>query len=98
MSNYDALFEDEDDIIFGTPQKRFWDIFKQIEEDKREKVFDNIVAKTAAMELMLIEKFGAENLENVIKSYLSENEEEMTEQKKSLYLEYGSKLIYTFTS
>ncbi|MEY3002667.1 MAG: hypothetical protein RLZZ428_1042 [Pseudomonadota bacterium] len=98
MSKYDALFEDEDDIISGTPQKRYWDIFKQIEEDKREAVFDKIVDRAAAMELMLIEKFGPENLDAALEQYICENKEEIEEQKKGLYLGWGSKLIYTFTS
>lgn len=94
MNKYDALFEDEDDIIAGTPQKRYWDILGQIEEDKVHNEFDKIMTKMAAMEKMLMEYCPEDELDDKVKNYIAGEPEIIDAHKKNLYMEYAAKLIF----
>ncbi|MCW8822128.1 MAG: DUF2018 family protein [Sulfurovum sp.] len=94
MKKYDALFEDEDDIIAGTPQKRYWDILGQIEEDKVHNEFDKIISKIAAMEKMLMEYYPEDDLDDKVKNYIAGEPKIVDAHKKNLYLEYAAKLIF----
>lgn len=94
MNEYHTLFEDEDDIIAGTPQKRYWDILGQIEEDKVHNEFDKIIAKIAAMEKMLMAYYPEDELDDKVKNYITGEPEIVDAHKKNLYLEYAAKLIF----
>lgn len=94
MNKYDTLLEDEDDIISGTPQKRYWDILGQIEEDKVHNEFDKIIAKMAAMEKMLMEHCPEDELDAMVKNYMASEPEMIDIHKKNLYMEYAAKLIF----
>ncbi len=82
MNEYNALFEDEDDIISGTPQKRYWDIFGQVEMDKIQNEFDKIIGKIAAMEQMLMEEYGEQGVDHQVDSYIAQNHELVEMHKK----------------
>lgn len=94
MSRFDALFEDEDDIFSGSPQSKYWDIAKQVNEDIYRYDFDEILTKIAVMEKMLMQQHGEEDLDKIVSRYAIMNPDEIEEHKKSLYMEYAGRLIY----
>lgn len=94
MANFEALFEDEDDIFGGTPQSKYWDISKQISEDLLQFEFDDVVMRLAVMEKMLMKMHDEEMLDQIIKNYVYENGDEIELYKKSIYMELAGKLIY----
>ena len=94
MSKYDALFEDEDDIIAGTPESRYWDIAGQLSQDLIKDEFDKIVERLEVMESMLSETHNYEDLDHTIKNYYFENMSKMDEMKKSVYMELAGQLVF----
>jgi len=98
MGKYDALFEDEDDIFGGTPQSKYWDFFHQLSRDIREHEFDKVMDKIAAMEEMLLENIEEEELNKHVNQYIFEHADAVEERKKSLYMEYAGKLVFTLDS
>ena len=97
MSKYEALFEDEDDIFGGTPQSKYWDIFKQLNHEIAEDQLDKIIEKMAVMERMLMEHHDEEELNGKIKQYYFENITIIDDHKKCLYMEFGGDLIFTLS-
>lgn len=98
MGKYDALFEDEDDIFGGTPQSKYWDFFHQLSRDIREHEFDKVMDKIAAMEEMLLENIEEEELNKHVNQYIFEHADAVEARKKSLYMEYAGKLVFTLDS
>ncbi len=94
MAKYDALFEDEGDIFGGTPLSKYWDISSQMSEDLRRDEFDKLVERVAAMEAMLAEIHGSEEVDRMVKRYILSNLDEMQDLKKSVYMELAGQLIY----
>lgn len=94
MSNYEALFEDEDDIFGGTPVSKYWDIHSQTHEDLQRSEFDGIVERVAAMEALLSEHYDFNELDKIVRSYIISNPTKMEEMKKSVYMELAGQLIF----
>ena len=94
MGKFDHLFEDEDGLFGGTPQQRYWDIFRQLNTEISEGAFDEIIERMAVMEKMLMKEHGEEELDSVVKNYFLHNMSEIEEHKKSLYMELAGDLIY----
>lgn len=94
MKNYAALFEDEDDILGGTPKSKFWQMLITPHEDTSKAVIDDIVTNYACLEHIVKEKIDEEKLEEYLEFYYKENTTEIEELKKSLYLEFVGKIIY----
>ncbi|MGD9719505.1 MAG: DUF2018 family protein [Sulfurimonadaceae bacterium] len=94
MSNYEALFEDEDDIFGGTPVSKYWDIASQTHKDLYRDEFDKLVERIAAMEAMLSEFHEYDDLDKIVRSYILSNPSKMEELKKSVYMELAGQLIY----
>lgn len=94
MSKFDALFEDEEDIFGGTPQSKYWDIFKQVSHDLAQDEFDKMITRMAAMEKMLMETIDEESLERRVNQYAFEHAGKLEEHKKSLYMELAGSLVY----
>lgn len=97
MKNYDALFEDENDILGGTPQSKYWDIVNQTSEDFTKDAFDEIITRMASMEEMLMKYYEEDNLNDAVKCYGYENSNLIQSRKKSLYMELAGFLIYKAT-
>lgn len=97
MSNYDALFEDEDDIFGGTPKSKYWDIASQSDQEVVKHEFDEMVAKMAIMELMLSEQHNYEELDKIVTRYGIEQAEKVEELKKSIYMDYAGRFIYSLS-
>lgn len=94
MGKFDHLFEDEDGLFGGTPQRRYWDIFNQLNPEISEGAFDEIIERMAVMEKMLMKEHGEEEINRVVKNYYVQNMSEIEEHKKSLYMELAGELIY----
>jgi len=93
MTNYDALFEDEDDIFGGTPRSKFWDIVNQASDDLVKDQFDAIFQRFAVMEVMLRNHYSDEEIDRIIKSYPLQNDMEIENHKKSLYIEFTGDIV-----
>jgi hypothetical protein len=93
MSNYEALFEDEDNIFGGTPKSKFWDIANTASDDLVKDQFDVFMEKFAAMETILMKEHGEENINAMLDKFILENSMEVEHNKKSAYLELTGEII-----
>jgi hypothetical protein len=94
MGKFDHLFEEEDGLFQGTPQRRYWEMFQQMNPEIAEGALDEIIERMAAMEKMLMREIDEEELNGAVKRFYYENTSEVEEHKKSLYMELGGELIY----
>jgi hypothetical protein len=94
MNKYEALMEDENDILGGSQKSIYWGMTKKMSPDVLEDEFDKIVQRLAVMESLLSQNYEYEALDNLIVHHYSENEAKIEELKKSVYMELGGKLIY----
>ncbi|MBA1432902.1 MAG: DUF2018 family protein [Epsilonproteobacteria bacterium] len=86
MSNYAALFEDEDDIFGGSPKSKFMDVVFNANNDIVRQELANFIEKVATMELMLEEHVG-EDIERAIQQYYVTHQDACDTKAKSLYVE-----------
>ena len=93
MKNYAALFEDEDDILAGTPKSKFWHMLITPHEDTSKAVLDDIVTSYACLEHIVKKTIDEEKLNSYLNYYYKENTEEIEELKKSLYLEFVGNVV-----
>lgn len=94
MGKFDHLFEDEDGLFAGTPQRRYWEMFNQLNPEIGEGAFDEIIERMAAMEMMLMKEHGEEGVNSAVKQFYLANMSEVEAHKSSLYMELGGELIY----
>jgi hypothetical protein len=80
------LFEDEDDIFMGSPKSKLMDVVFNANNDRVRAELQNFIDRTAAMELMMAEKFG-EDVDLDIKRFMTSNRDEVENHAKSLYIE-----------
>lgn len=95
MSKYKDWFtEDDDDIFFGSPKSKFFDILEQTHRDLVEDEIDKVIEKLAILEL-IISQDKDEDFD--INSYLEEfkkmNLEDVNSMKKVLYMEFSGEII-----
>jgi len=93
MENYEALFEDEDNIFGGSPKSKFWDIVNSASDELVKDQFDIFMEKFAAMETMLIKEHGEEAIEELINKFIFENSAEVEHYKKNAYLELTGQVV-----
>lgn len=98
MANYEALFEDEDNIFGGTPESKYHDIANQANDEIVKDEFNKIVHKFAIMEAMLREKYDHEELDRMITQYGFENSSEVENMKKGLYVEFTGNIVMRLDS
>ncbi|MEA2018618.1 MAG: DUF2018 family protein [Campylobacterota bacterium] len=98
MANYEALFEDEDNIFGGSPQSKFWDIANTASNDVVRDQMDKFIEKFAAMEKMLMKEHGEEELNGVVNKYIFENSMEIENHKKSAYVELAGEIVIRLDS
>ncbi|MEA3554113.1 MAG: DUF2018 family protein [Campylobacterota bacterium] len=98
MANYEALFEDEDNIFGGSPQSKFWDIANTASDDVVKDQIDKFVEKFAAMEKMLMKEHEEEELNAVVNKYIFENSVEIENHKKSAYVELAGEIVIRLDS
>ncbi len=95
MSKFKNWFtEDEDDIFFGSPKSKFFDILEQTHRDLIEDELDKVFEKLAILEL-IVSKDKDEDFD--INSYINEfkldNLSEINSAKKGLYMEVSGDII-----
>ena len=95
MSKFKDWFtEDDDDIFFGSPKSKFFDILEQTHRDLVEDEIDKVIEKLAILEL-IISQDKDEDFD--INSYLNEfkldNLSEVNSAKKGLYMEFSGEII-----
>lgn len=93
MTNYDALFEDEDDIFAGSPKSKFWDIANIANDDLVKDQMDIFIERFTAMETLLIKMHGEEGLDKLISQYSFDNSQELENNKKSTYIELTGDIV-----
>ena len=98
MANYEALFEDEDNIFGGTPASKYHDIANQASQEVVQDEFDKIVERFAIMEAMLTKEYGDEKLDQLMNQYGFENSLEIDQHKKSLYIEFTGNIVMRLDS
>ncbi|RXJ99165.1 hypothetical protein CRU98_07315 [Arcobacter sp. CECT 8986] len=99
MPNYEALFEDEDDIFSGTPKSKFFDAIRNANTQIVDDELDKIIEKYAIMELLLSEDKSSDfDINRVLEQYLFENSQKVEEMKKSLYIEFTGEVIQRLDS
>ncbi|MCK9454353.1 MAG: DUF2018 family protein [Sulfurimonas sp.] len=81
-----GLFEDEDDIFMGSPKSKLMDILFNANNDVVRHELEKFIDRAAAMELMMIEKFG-EDVDKDIKRFMISNMDDTQDHAKSLYIE-----------
>lgn len=95
MSKFKDWFtEDEDDIFFGSPKSKFFDILEQTHRDLVEDEIDKVFEKLSILEL-IVSKDKDEDFD--INSYINEfkldNLSEVNSAKKGLYMEVSGDII-----
>ena len=95
MSKFKDWFtEDDDDIFFGSPKSKFFDILEQTHRDLVEDEIDKVFEKLAILEL-IVSKDKDEDFD--INSYINEfkldNLSEVNSAKKGLYMEVSGDII-----
>jgi endonuclease III len=91
--NYEALFEDEENIFGGTPQSKFWDIANQASSDLVKDQMDQFFEKYAIMEMLLMQTHGEDAIDDMIKSFGFEKSMEVENHKKSTYLSLTGEIV-----
>lgn len=89
---YAALFEDADDIFLGSPRSKFLDIVYTANRNLVEEQLDKMVAKMAAMEILLEEKMG-DYWDREIDTNEYSRSAEVEEKIKSLYIEFTGEIV-----
>jgi len=98
MANYEALFEDEDNIFGGTPESKYHDIAAQANDEIVKDEFNKIVQKFAIMEKMLRDQNDSDDLDRKIAQYGFENTDEVESMKKGLYIEFTGNIVMRLDS
>ncbi len=98
MANFEALFEDEDNIFGGTPESKYHDIAAQANDEIVKHEFYKITEKFAVMETLLAKEFGDEALDKMIKSYALSNPAEIETKVKSLFVEFTGNIVMRLDS
>lgn len=95
MSKFKDWFtEDEDDIFFGSPKSKFFDIMEQTHRDLVEEELDKVFEKLAALELICSQGKDEEfDINSYISDFKSENQKEIDSMKKGLYMEVSGEII-----
>jgi len=92
MSNYAALFEDEEDIFGGSPRSKFMDVVFNANNDIVRQELAKFIEKAATMELML-EKYVGEDINKAVEQYYFEHQDECDTKAKSIYVEIMGEVL-----
>jgi enamine deaminase RidA (YjgF/YER057c/UK114 family) len=98
MANYEALFEDEDNIFGGTPASKYHDIATQSNDEIVKDEFDKIVQKFAAMEQLLEAAYPDQDIDRLIQNHIFSNSSEVDMHKKGLYVEFTGNIVMRLDS
>ena len=83
-----------DDILFGTPRSKFFDVVKHASSEIVSEELDKILEKYAAMELLLSKnKSETYDVNEDINSFILQNLDEVAKVKDDLYIEFTGEII-----
>ena len=91
MSKFKDWFtEDDDDIFFGSPKSKFFDILEQTHRDLVEDEIDNVIEKLAILELIISQDKDEDfDINSYLEEFKEKNEEDVNSMKKGLSMEYS---------
>lgn len=81
-----GMFEDEDDLLMGSPKSKFMDVVFNANNDVVKNELEKFIEKVAAMELMLENHIG-DDVETQITRFVASNKLDVDTKAKSLYIE-----------
>lgn|SRR5574344_470400 len=95
MSKYKDWFtEDDDDIFFGSPKSKFFDIVEQTHRDLFEDEIDKVIEKLAILELIVSQGKDEDfDINSYLEEFKNKNSEEVNSMKKGLYMEISGEII-----
>ena len=95
MSKFKYWFtEDEDDIFFGSPKSKFFDILEQTHRDLIEDEIDKIFEKLAILELIVSKDKDEDfDVNSYLEDFKEKNQVEVNSMKKGLYMEVSGEII-----
>lgn len=82
-----GLLEDEDDIFMGSPQSKLMDVIFNANNDRVRHEIQKFIDRTAALELLVSQKLGADIDEVELSRFMLSNQQEVSDHAKSLYIE-----------
>ena len=95
MSKFKDWFtEDDDDIFFGSPKSKFFDILEQTHRDLVEDEIDKVIEKLAILELIISQDKDEDfDINSYINEFKLDNLSEVNSAKKGLYMEVSGDII-----
>ena len=95
MSKYKDWFtEDDDDIFFGSPKSKFFDILEQTHRDLVEDEIDKVIEKLAILELIISQDKDEDfDINSYLEEFKEKNKEDVNSMKKGLYMEFSERLL-----
>lgn len=81
-----GLFEDEDDILMGSPKSKFMDVVFNANNDVVRAELESFIDKVAAMEMMLENEVG-DDVQTQVERFIASNRLDVDTKAKSLYIE-----------
>lgn len=90
---YSALFEDEDDIFLGSPKSKFEDIMFNANRNIAINELNAMVEKIAMLEMLLEDKYDAEELDKKLRSMALLESEAVEKKAKSIYIELTGNVL-----
>ncbi len=90
----DWFTEDEDDMFMGSPKSKFFDVSREASQDIVEEEWDKVIEKLAVLEMMYSKDKGEDfDLNKEIETYKFDNEQDVNNMKKGLYVEFTGEII-----
>ena len=95
MSKYKDWFtEDDDDIFFGSPKSKFFDILEQTHRDLVEDEIDKVIEKLAILELIISQDKDEDfDINSYLEEFKEKNQEDVNSMKKGLHMEFSGEII-----
>ena len=80
------LYEDEDDIFMGSPKSKFFDILFNANKDLVKEKLLQIIERYNAMEILLEQTIGVENLNASIDTVILEEADEIFGRNNDFFI------------
>lgn len=95
MSKFKDWFtEDDDDIFFGSPKSKFFDIMEQTHRDLLEDELDKVFEKLAILELIIGQGKDEDfDINSFLQDFKNKNQDDVNSMKKGLYMEVSGEII-----
>ncbi|MRI83086.1 MAG: DUF2018 domain-containing protein [Nitratiruptor sp.] len=89
------MYFEDDEILGGTPKSRFFDVIFHANRNVVQEELERLIEWMAALELLVEERCGVEDLEGAINQILHDQEraEDLQRRVNSLYIEYMGQIL-----